>query len=123
MKASSRDPLIRRGRAVWDAPRSTNSPPFRVTNARNNVPVERAAMKRTEPSAMATLNPPGWDEPAPQERASGRWVERQVVGLGPGDRCVASTTMSVFDVPSVICGDPHASCHPRTKLPLPVNTW
>ena len=76
---------------------------------------------RTEPSAITTLKPPGCDEPGPVERGPRLRVERQVgVGLVQGTASLASTTMIVFDVPSVILATPVAWSFSK-NAPLPTN--
>jgi CheY-like chemotaxis protein len=65
-------------RAAWAADRAVEafqpsqnasarmtSPPARVIRARNMLRLIVLLKKRTEPSAIDALKPPGWDEPAP----------------------------------------------------------
>ena len=57
---------------------------------------------RTEPSARRTLKPPGWVEPAPKSDGAAAGSNGRSSGLVQGTASLASTTMIVFDVPSVI---------------------
>ena len=59
-------------------------------------------MNRTDPSARRTLKPPGWDEPAPKSDGAAAGSNGKSSGLVQGTAFLASTTMIVFDVPSVI---------------------
>ena len=61
------------------------SPPARVIKALKTITLIEFLMNRTEPSANPQLNPPGCGEPAPKSEGCGLRVERQVVGLGPGN--------------------------------------
>ena len=50
-------------------------------------------MNRTEPSAIETLKPPGWDEPAPQSEGAAAGSNDRSSGLVQGTASFASTTM------------------------------
>ena len=77
---------------------------------------------RTDPSARRTLKPPGWNETGPKSDGVAAGSNGKSSGLVQGTAFLASTTMIVLDVPSVIS----ASFAPRSlsnTAPWPAKTW